>query len=83
MLDRFRGLLHDQEHKGSDANLLAEDSPAVLAGVRRLLEPEFEVVGSVEDGSSLLSAAKELRPDALIGDIMMPGLSGMEPVFGD
>ena len=60
--------------------LLADDSPAVLDGVRRLLEPEFEVVGSVDDGYSLLSAAKELRPDVLIVDIMMPGLSGLEAV---
>lgn len=60
--------------------LLADDSPAVLAGVKRLLEPEFEVVGTVADGFSLLKAAGKLRPDVLIVDIMMPGLSGLEAV---
>ena len=60
--------------------LLADDSPAVLAGVRRILEPEFEVVGSVADGFSLLKAAKILKPDILIVDVMMPGLSGLETI---
>jgi DNA-binding NarL/FixJ family response regulator len=60
--------------------LLADDSPAVESGIRRLLEPEFEVVGSVGDGRSLLTAAKKLRPDILIVDILMPGLNGLEAV---
>ena len=60
--------------------LLADDSPAVLEVVRRILEPEFEVVGSVADGFSLLKAAKELKPDILIVDAMMPGLSGVETI---
>ena len=60
--------------------LLADDSPAVLAGIRRLLEPEFEIVGSVPDGLALLAAAKTLRPDVMIVDVMMPGLSGLEAV---
>ena len=60
--------------------LLADDSPAVLAGVRRILEPEFEVVGSVADGFSLLKAAKKLRPDILIVDVMMPGPSCLETI---
>jgi DNA-binding NarL/FixJ family response regulator len=60
--------------------LLADDSPAVLAGIRRLLDPEFEIVGSVSDGLALLDAAKALRPEVMIVDIMMPGLSGLEAV---
>jgi DNA-binding NarL/FixJ family response regulator len=60
--------------------VLADDSPAVEAGIRRLLEPEFEVVGSVGDGLSLLTAAKKLKPDSVIVDILMPGLSGLEVV---
>src|SRR5688572_3886504 len=43
--------------------LLADDSPAVLAGIRRLLDSEFEIVGCVSDGLSLVAAAKTLRPD--------------------
>jgi DNA-binding NarL/FixJ family response regulator len=60
--------------------LLADDSPAVLAGIRQLLEPEFEIVGSVSDGLALMAAAKSLRPDVMIIDVMMPGLSGLEAV---
>jgi DNA-binding NarL/FixJ family response regulator len=60
--------------------LLADDSPAVLAGIRQLLVPEFEIVGSVSDGLALVSAAKALRPDVMIVDVMMPGLSGLEAV---
>jgi DNA-binding NarL/FixJ family response regulator len=60
--------------------LLADDSPAVLAGIRQLLDPEFEIVGSVSDGLALMAAAKSLRPDVMIIDVMMPGLSGLEAV---
>ena len=60
--------------------LLADDSPAVLSGIRQLLVPEFEIVGSVSDGLTLLSAAKSLRPDVMIVDVMMPGLSGLGAV---
>jgi len=60
--------------------ILADDSPAVLAGIRRLLVPEFEVVGCVSDGLALVAAAKALRPDVVIVDIMMPGISGLEAV---
>jgi DNA-binding NarL/FixJ family response regulator len=60
--------------------LLADDSAAVESGIRRLLEPEFDVVGSVGDGRSLLNAAKKLRPDIIIVDILMPGMSGLEAV---
>lgn len=50
----------------------------MLAGLRRLLEPELEVVGSVTDGESLLEAAERLRPDLVITDVSMPGLDGIE-----
>jgi len=60
--------------------LLADDSPHVLAGIRRLLDPEFEIVGCVSDGLALMAAAKDLRPDVMIVDIMMPGISGLEAV---
>lgn len=60
--------------------LMADDSPAVLAGIKRLLDPEFEIVGSVADGIALLTAAKNLRPDVVIVDVMMPGMSGLEAV---
>ena len=57
--------------------LLAEDHPGVAEQLRRLLEPEFEVVATVGDGGALLSAADETRPDVVVTDIMMPGLDGI------
>jgi CheY-like chemotaxis protein len=38
--------------------LLADDHTLLLEGIRLLLEPEFDLVGSVEDGQALLTARK-------------------------
>jgi DNA-binding NarL/FixJ family response regulator len=70
----------ERERVSQTRIVLADDSPAVEAGIRRLLEPEFDVVESVGDGFSLLSAAKKHRPDIVIVDIMMPGMSGLAAV---
>jgi DNA-binding NarL/FixJ family response regulator len=58
--------------------LLADEHPLILDGLRRLLEPELEVVGEVTDGRDLLDAAELLRPDLVITDIAMPRLDGVE-----
>lgn len=60
--------------------LLADDHTMVAAGLRRLLEPEYEVIGSVEDGRALLKTVVELRPDLVIVDIGMPLLNGLDAV---
>ena len=60
--------------------LLADSSPVVLEAVTRMLEPEFEVIGTVRDGSSLVGAAEKLKPDVMIIDVHMPGLSGFEAI---
>lgn len=57
--------------------LLADDHPMMLEGLRKLLEPEFEVVGAVSDGRALLAAAGAQRPDLVIADISMPELDGI------
>jgi len=58
--------------------LLADDHPMMLEGLRKLLEPECEVVGMVADCHALLEAAKRLRPDLVVADISMPGFDGIE-----
>jgi DNA-binding NarL/FixJ family response regulator len=58
--------------------LLADDHTLLLEGIRHLLEPEFELVGSVEDGQALLAAAKTLKPDVILLDISMPVLNGID-----
>jgi RNA polymerase sigma factor (sigma-70 family) len=60
--------------------LLADDHKIVTEGLRSLLEPEFELVGIVEDGRALVAAAKRLNPDVVVADISMPLLNGMEAV---
>ena len=58
--------------------LLADDHPMMLEGLRKLLEPECEVVGVVMEGHGLVEAAQRLLPDLVIADISMPGLDGIE-----
>ena len=58
--------------------LRADSHPVTLAGLCKLLEPAFEVVGRVTDGLALLDAAERLRPDLVIAGIEMPGLDGLE-----
>ena len=43
-----------------------------------MLTPEFEIVGRVNDGLSLISEARRLSPDVMVVDLFMPGLSGIE-----
>ena len=57
--------------------LLAEDHAPIAEQMRRLLEPEFDVIGVVADGTALLRAAEELLPDVIVTDIVMPGLDGI------
>lgn len=60
--------------------LLADDHAIVAEGLRRVLEPEFEVVHIVGDGQALAAAAAELQPDVIVADVSMPVLSGIEAV---
>jgi DNA-binding NarL/FixJ family response regulator len=58
--------------------LLADDHTLFCNLLRQLLEPEYEVVGSVSDGRELLEAAERLRPDLVLVDIGMPMLNGLD-----
>jgi DNA-binding NarL/FixJ family response regulator len=58
--------------------LLADDHPAVLERIERLLAQEYDIVGAVGDGREALAAATQLEPDVLVLDISMPELNGIE-----
>jgi DNA-binding NarL/FixJ family response regulator len=59
--------------------LLADDHDIVVEGLRRVLDqPDLEVAGVVNDGRSLLRAAKEIQPDIIIADITLPLLNGID-----
>jgi DNA-binding NarL/FixJ family response regulator len=60
--------------------LLVDDHALVRAGIRALLEslPRVEVVGETGDGLEAVQLARELVPDAILLDITLPGLNGLE-----
>jgi DNA-binding NarL/FixJ family response regulator len=58
--------------------LLADDHTLFCDLLREILEPEYEVVGSVGDGHELLKVAETLRPDVVLIDIGMPSLNGLD-----
>ncbi len=58
--------------------ILADDHPMITGGLKKLLEPEFEVVAVARDGLSLVEIAARLAPDLVITDLSMPGIDGIE-----
>lgn len=58
--------------------LLADDHSLVLAGIRSILEPSYEVLGMVDNGRALIEAAVRLKPQVILLDISMPELNGIE-----
>lgn len=63
---------------GRPAILLADDHTLVVEAFKRLLEPEFDVIGTVSDGRALLAAVPDSKPDIIILDLGMPELNGMQ-----
>lgn len=58
--------------------LIADDHTIVMEGLVSLLKEDFDVVGAVGDGQALLESARRLRPEVIVTDISMPGLSGLD-----
>jgi DNA-binding NarL/FixJ family response regulator len=59
--------------------LVVDDHPSFRKTARMLLESDgFEVVGEAADGASAIEAAKALRPDVVLLDIILPDIDGFE-----
>ncbi len=58
--------------------VLADDHQETARQLRDLLEPQFDVVALVGDGRALVGSAAQLSPDAIVADISMPDLDGIE-----
>ena len=59
--------------------LIADDHAIVAQGIASLLKAHgFDVVGTVGDGQQLVAEATRLRPDVIVTDVSMPGLTGMD-----
>lgn len=60
--------------------LIADDEPNIVLLLRRLFEKDGFEVEAVSDGNAALEAAERLKPELILMDVMMPGLSGFEVV---
>ncbi len=58
--------------------LLADDHSLILKGITGLLETQYEILGTVENGKALVDAALRLKPDFIILDVSMPILNGID-----
>ena len=60
--------------------VLADDHPVMREGLKSLIhsQHDMEVVGEAADGNTACAKAGELRPDVVVMDVSMPGMSGAE-----
>jgi DNA-binding NarL/FixJ family response regulator len=58
--------------------LIADDHALVVEAFKKLIEPNFEVVGTVSNGRDLLEVAPKLKPDVVLLDLGMPLLNGQD-----
>jgi DNA-binding NarL/FixJ family response regulator len=58
--------------------LLADDHAIVAEGLARLIADVAELVGQVNDGVRLVEDVRRLRPDIVVADVTMPGMSGID-----
>ena len=59
--------------------LLADDHPMISTAIETLLRgTEFEIAGMASTGDEALQRVEELKPDILLLDLQMPGVTGMD-----
>jgi DNA-binding NarL/FixJ family response regulator len=60
--------------------LIADDHPLIIAGIRRTIDhvEDMHVVGEAQSGAELLQLVERRRPDIVLMDLRMPGVTGTE-----
>ncbi|HYL16849.1 MAG TPA: response regulator transcription factor [Terriglobales bacterium] len=60
--------------------LIADDNPHMRQILRNLLEqnPEWQICGEAADGQDAISKVRQLAPDLVILDFLMPGMNGLD-----
>lgn len=58
--------------------LLVDDEPAMRQLLKGFLSEDYDVVGTAQDGASMVTAALQLKPDIIVSDIDMPGVNGIQ-----
>lgn len=59
--------------------MVVDDSPFASKHIKDIVEDNgYEVIGYAKDGEEAIELYKELKPDIVILDIIMPGLNGLE-----
>lgn len=60
--------------------LLVDDHHVVRQGLKMFLssEPEFEIIGEASNGHQAIQMVRELQPDVVLMDLLMPGMNGIE-----
>ncbi|MGH2893461.1 MAG: response regulator, partial [Solirubrobacteraceae bacterium] len=62
--------------------LIADDHPLIIAGIRRTIEhvEDMHVVGEAQSGAELVQLVERRRPDIVLMDLRMPGVTGTEMI---
>jgi DNA-binding NarL/FixJ family response regulator len=62
--------------------LIADDHPLIIAGIRRTIDhvDDMHVVGEAQSGAELLQLVERRRPDIVLMDLRMPGVTGTEMI---
>jgi DNA-binding NarL/FixJ family response regulator len=60
--------------------LIVDDHSFIRRGIKSILEgsPQWEVCGEAENGTDGIKLAQELKPDVILMDVSMPGITGFE-----